>query len=405
MLEEIEEENETSVEIEVTCECESRYRDKIEELEEVKGALEAKCEAMMNKMQKLADMVHKLKTAYDEEKLRCQELEEKLAELQNQLEQQEDGQKQKENNEASNNELLDELEDLKQNKKWLEDELRQKESDEKSLRSEIEGLTKLLNEQKKGSDDVEKSAAGMKQDLASLRKEKELLFENFAKVTEENKSLRSEIYSLQKDVQESHKKMVRAEENLQNHKENINFKTERFNHPLQHKENFSPEKPESGHAYHKPAPSDCSTQSANSLMDPLCQSRDSLPLKPVSISSSNREDHMTQANKARSNKLKNMTSNIFVMPEEQDNRARSRTPQPGGEKFEGQSVLTKPEAEVPYGERKCSRRNQPQLDQSTSPVPQTAERFIVPDDPSQVEQLLSRTSKDRDAVRANNQAR
>ena len=355
----------------------------------------------LDKLQKLADMVELLKTSYDAEKARGQESEEKLAQLQNQLDEQTDNQKEQEKFEANNEKFRDELEDLRQNKKWLEDELRQKESEEQKLQSEIESLNKQLCNQKKGCDDVEKSTAGIKEDLASLRKEKELLFENFAKVTEENKSLRTEIYSLQKDVQESHKKMIRAEESLHSHKENLGPKPERFNHPLQQKENLSPEKPEQSYAYHKVAPSDCSTQSANSFAEASSLSRESIPLKQAAGPASQnnpKEDHLTQTSKARSNKLKNMTSNIFVMQDEHDNRPRSRTPPPSGDKLEGPAAPARQEAEVPYGERKCSRRNQPQMDLSTSPTPQISERFVIPEDPNQVEQLLSRTSKDRDVV-------
>ena len=73
------------------------------------------------------------------------------------------------------------------------------------------------------------------------------------------------------------------------------------------------------------------------------------------VAATNKEEHFTSSTKAKNNKLKNMTSNIFTMQEE-DRSAAPRTNRKQQEQEESKVPLTS-SVDLNIGSRKCSRRN------------------------------------------------
>ena len=446
-------EEEKSVEIEVTCECESANRQRNKELEAENSYLSNKCQELLGKLSNLTDMVEKLNGKLIDEKMRSSMWNDQRIDLENEL-----------NYFREKETIVDDISGKKRTSPLKNDSLNQKEFAEDSLKSGVEevqtrvsidedlqgkliGLTGMnsyeIEALKQEKDQCMKVIAQLKEDLAEMRKEKELVFDNFAKVSEENKTLRAEVYTLQKDLVSSGNTKMETVERLDSPASKQIAVKQRFRtvqEPIAHT-NKEDEKvsdifqkieyqakgrvlTESFAGFDGSKDTSNANQStmiSNSQLESSLQNagrslKDSqqqfpIPLKSISNSTHlHREDHMAQAAKARHNKLRNMTSNVFQMNEEaSDLKSRSFTPNPKQVKEQDNTDPStpppkeKPEVVEPYHtrDRKCSRRNPTNLESQPTHLMSNEkpnETALIPMDKNAVSDLLVLANKEKDEV-------
>lgn len=348
-----ENDDEESVEIETTCEqccdCEEVYGKKLIDMQEKYCQSVDRLALMADKYEYLLEAKNKAESD--------------LCFLQAQLEEK-NNQNMQEESPKQTQEWKEKYWDLWEECANKEKELQMAQGNTKTLETRIEELQSKLEA---------KDGRNLEEEVKDLKKEKDILFEGFARLTEENKTLRGEINHLQKQLEKENMKVQLQEERQ--------AMTEKFiNTNLSYRSDASPDK-----------------QSIR-----YTPKRTELPISQVQIPESDKTDCESFRDFKDYKDLKDPQENLSKKFAAINNQSSIVLKDSTNTSIPMKKAPASEEVNLNIGDRKCSRRQnrfntQQQTDKSETPR-SVSPGSTLPTDIPALEKTLSETEKLRSSL-------